>query len=351
MSPENEKIRITSDEVARVVIGPLQTDPPPAGIDQSHVWGHVQSTEQAANQSRGSSFLLQAWVYLGISGLIGAFIAWAICEPSFSDFANSRGVGNFLLMPAFVTSISLGFALAESIVERSLRKAIIRGVIALVVGVVFGFLFHLIAQFVYEMGLTQLYRSGVRLNGHSPLHWIVRAVAWSIFGVTGGVVYGIAGQSIKKCAYGIIGGIIGAGIGGFIFDPISFVTNSGGPSRCIGLALMGAFTGIAIGLVEAALKDRWLYVSSGPLAGKQFILYKPQTSVGRDQSNDIYLFKDPTIQPRHAVIDVRSGKAVVIASAPTLVSGQSVTQRALQNGDTIQIGRYTFNYQEKPRAT
>jgi hypothetical protein len=101
--------------------------------------------------------------------------------------------------------------------------------------------------------------------------------------------------------------------------------------------------------VESALKDRWLYVSGGPLAGKQFILYKPQTRIGRDQSSDIYLFKDLAVQPQHAVIELRAGRAVLVAAAPTLVSGQPVTQRTLQNGDLIQIGRYSFSYQEKQR--
>jgi hypothetical protein len=291
---------------------------------------------------------------LGLAGLIGALVAWAICEPSFIDSApwqRQKGAGNYLLLPSFVTFISLGFAIAESTVERSPRKAIIRCILALVLGVGLGFLFDVVAQLVYDAGLRQLFRAGIPLNGRSPLHWTVRAIAWSVFGITGGIVYGIAGQSMKKCAYGVIGGMIGAAVGGFVFDPIWMVTQLGGPSRCIGLAIVGACTGIAIGLVEAALKDRWLYVSGGPLAGKQFVLYKPQTTVGRDQTNDIYLFKDPAIHPRHAVLDIRSGKALIIASAPTFVAGQSVTQRTLQSGDTIQIGRYTFNYQEKPRAT
>jgi hypothetical protein len=59
-----------------------------------------------------------------------------------------------------------------------------------------------------------------------------------------------------------------------------------------------------MGLVESAPKDRWLYVVAGPLAGKQFILYKSETSIGSRQESDIYLFKDPNILPRHAVISI-----------------------------------------------
>ena len=89
---------------------------------------------------------------------------------------------------------------------------------------------------------------------------------------------------MKKTGYGALGGAIGALIGGTIFDPISFATHGGAASRAIGFGMLGLATGIAIGLVESALKDRWLYVTAGPLAGKQFILYKPRTVVGGSQT-------------------------------------------------------------------
>jgi hypothetical protein len=294
--------------------------------------------------------LFKAWAYLGIAGLAGAFIGWALLEPFFYDYYDGpRGAGNVLMFPVITMLVALGFAVAESMVERSSHKAASRAVLAIVLGVVLGFIIHAIATGVYHIGLGLLYNSGSPLSPSNPLHWIVRGIAWSVFGVTGGLVYGIAGRSLKKTLYGVIGGIIGAAIGGLAFDPISILTTGGELSRCIGFTIMGACTGVAIGLVESALKDRWLYVSGGPLAGKQFILYKPQTNIGRDQANEIYLFKDTSIQPVHAVIELRAGRAVLIARGSTFVSGQPVTERTLKNGDLIQIGRYNFNYQEKQK--
>jgi hypothetical protein len=355
MPNDHDKIRITSDEIERVIIdSPAPQAPPPpraTDIGATRNWGRVdaeQSHQLATGVSGTPNVFYKAWVYLGVAGLAGAFLAWALFEPSFND-GPPEGAGNFLIFPSFVMLIGLGFAVAESAVERSWRKGVSRAVLAVVLGVVLGFVFYLIANVVYTFGLRALYNAGVKLTQHSPLLWIARAIAWSVFGVTGGIVYGIAGQSSRKCLYGVLGGIIGAAIGGLLFDPISIATGVAAPSRCLGMMIMGASTGIAIGLVESALKDRWLYVSSGPLAGKQFILYKPQTRIGGDQSSDIYLFKDPTIQPHHAVIDLRAGRPVLTATAPTFVSGQPVTQRTLQNGDLIQIGRYSFSYQEKQK--
>ena len=45
-----------------------------------------------------------------------------------------------------------------------------------------------------------------------------------VLGAAGGVVYGIVGQSSKKGMYGVIGGMIGAGLGGLLFDPIALAT-------------------------------------------------------------------------------------------------------------------------------
>jgi hypothetical protein len=251
------------------------------------------------------------------------------------------------MIPLLMTAISVAFAVAESLVERSVQKAVTRGLLALVLGVVLGFLFDFIANILYNIGLRIVAQSVTDFSPSHPAWWLVRACAWVVFGATGGIVYGIAGQSGKKCLYGVLGGMLGAGIGGLLFDPISLLTGGAGPSRCIGFMIFGASTGLAIGLVESALKNRWLYVSGGPLAGKQFILYKPITRLGSQQSNDIYLFKDLSIAPTHATIELRGPHATLVATGPTFVGGQPVTQRVLRSGDLIQIGRYTFQYQEK----
>jgi hypothetical protein len=236
----------------------------------------------------------------------------------------------------------LGFGIAESLVERSLRKAAWRGLLALLLGFVLGFVFDFVANRVYQIGLYICYEMGVRTSAN-PTVWIARGVAWMVFGIAGGLVYGIVDRSGKKILYGILGGIIGAGLGGMLFDPIALATKAGAPSRAVGFALLG----VAMGIVESALKDRWLYVASGPLAGKQFILYKPLTMIGSSQQGDIYLFKDTSILPQHASIELRGAQTFLRAAGPVFVSGQPVKNRALDSGDLIQIGRYTFHFRER----
>jgi len=242
----------------------------------------------------------------------------------------------------------LGLGVAESIVERSAKKAMLRGLLGLALGLVGGFIFDWIANVFFAIGTAVLFSLGVQ-TAKNPAFWIVRGLAWAVFGVAGGIVYGLVDRSMTKTKYGIFGGLIGAALGGMVFDPISFATKTGGVSRAVGFALLGLATGVAIGIVESALKDRWLYVASGPLAGKQFILYKPITTIGSSQSSDIYLFKDTSILPQHGVIELRGAQTFVRSNGPVFVSGAPARNRALQSGDLIQIGRYAFHFRERQR--
>ena len=337
-------LRITVDEVEQAL--------PHQGSDrtlrpQTTSYGRVaQSAASRATPETGTIFF-RAWFYLGSAGLLGSLAAWAIAEPGFVDGAADQW-GNIWLMPMVVSLMCVGLAIAESLIERSRLKALRRAGLSLALGMVFGLLLHRVATAIYHVGLQLCGEEA--LKAISPSVWIARGVAWAVFGIAGGIVYGIVGQSAKKTAYGVLGRALGAALGGVIFDPISFVTHGGAPSRAVGFCLLGLSTGAAIGLVESALKNRWLYVTAGPLAGKQFILYKAETTVGSNQDCDIHLFKDADIEPDHAVLQQRASRLYLQANGPVYVSGQKVHgEQVLKNGQDVQIGRYRFCYQEKER--
>jgi hypothetical protein len=341
-------LRVSFDEIAAVeTVAPAANSIAPAG-QKSYGSIHEPDAPEIAAQEKGSIFLT-AWVYLGIAGLLGALIGWGIAEPAFVDGDGKRW-GNVWILPLIVTMMCICFAVAESIAERSARKGAIRVGIALPLGVALGFVFDRLANVIFYIGISIVSAAGVQTN-HNPAFWITRGVAWAVFGAAGGIVYGIIGRSGRKVGYGALGGAIGAAVGGIIFDPISFATKGGAASRGVGFAILGMATGIAMGLVESALKDRWLYVTSGPLAGKQFILYKPQTDMGSTQTCDIYLFKDAEILPRHASLVQKGGRIHLVAEGPVYVGGQRVnSSRVLESGTIIQLGRYSFRYQERLRG-
>jgi len=355
MSQDNKdkSIKITLDDLASIALPDAAAlVPAPQTPGGAKVYGSVNEASDPHTQvaEEKGSFLLQGWFYLGAAGLLGAIAGWGLSEPRFVDSASGSAHrwGNIFMIPFIVALLCVGFGISESIVERSPKKALIRGGICLPMGIVFGFIFEFIANIIYAIGLAICSEMGVHTY-KNPAVWVVRGLAWMVFGAAGGVVYGIVGMSAKKTLYGVIGGIIGAGLGGVLFDPIAMLTHGGAPSRAVGFGLVGLATGVAVGLVESALKDRWLYVTAGPLAGKQFILYKPRTVVGSDQKCDIYLFKDSNILKEHAIIDIAGSRIMFRAIGDSYVNGQPVRQQVLMSGAVVQIGRYAFRYQERQR--
>jgi hypothetical protein len=341
---KGQRICITLEDLESVRLN----DPHASGEPQSYGSVSAASSPVFAQPEVTGGLLMRAWFYLGTAGLIGAVIAWGICEPWFID-GNGKSWANQLLIPMMVALMCSGFGVAEGIVEHSAKRAITRGLLSLAAGTVLGFIFYFAANVIFNIGLGVL----TQLGGYGPKNpalWLVRAIAWMGFGISGGLVYGVIGQSAKRCGFGILGGLLGAGLGGFVFDPISIVFSGAAMSRAIGLALFGAATGIAMGLVESALKDRWLYVAAGPLAGKQFVLYKSLTTLGSNDSCDVYLFKDPAVQPQHACLEIRGSRVVLRPAAPVLVNGRSAGERLLNSGDYIQIGRYSFHYRDRERS-
>jgi hypothetical protein len=351
---ERDAIKITAQDLADVVIPEPAVSVPSAPPSGAKVYGTInEAAEQFVTvPTERASLLLQGWFYLGLAGMLGAIAGWAIAEPGFADGALARSDahwGNIIIFPLITTLMCVGFGVSESIVERSVRKALLRGALALPLGILLGFIFDMMAETIYAMGMRLAYEGGAQ-SMSNPALWIVRGLAWTVFGAAGGVVYGIVGQSTKKGTYGVLGGVLGAGLGGVIFNPIAMATHVGGVSRAVGFGLLGLATGVGMGLVESALKDRWLYVVAGPLAGKQFILYKTETNIGSRQESDIYLFKDANILPRHASITISGARVTLHATGSVLWAGQPVHDRVLQDGDLLQIGRYAFRYKEKHRS-
>jgi len=113
---------------------------------------------------------------------------------------------------------------------------------------------------------------------------------------------------------------------------------------------IGLFSGLLISLAEQIAKSAWVKIEAGRLVGKQFIIYKNPTRIGALPENEIYLFKDTTISPQHALIEQRAGgRFLKNVGAPnaTRINGQIVNDQKLRNGDAIQIGETVLRYGER----
>lgn len=312
------------------------------------------------------SLIHKSWFYLMIAGALGAFIAWAVIEPYFDDNKVSEGA-NFiaallLLSVGGLTGLMIGCM--EGILARNFFRALKAGGLGFLIGfgggiasaVVAGSLF----QFIWPLGIAIVGQEAAadpasHLSGFLLLV-IQRSSIWALLCMAVGLGPGIALKAKKLIMNGFLGGLLGGAIGGFLFDPINYIVSGGTlmygaeVSRAIGFSVVGGCAGLMIGLVEMISKEAWLVMTEGPLKGKQFIIYKDPTVIGSSPRSEIYLFKDPAIEPAHAVIHtIRDGYEIEDKDTPdgTWINGQRIKRKRLMTGDEIRIGKTQFTYSER----
>lgn len=86
---------------------------------------------------------------------------------------------------------------------------------------------------------------------------------------------------------------------------------------------------------------------------RRILIDKPRLTIGRRPYNDVML-DDLTVSGEHAVLHTRAGESVIhdlSSRNGTLVNGVPVTQRALADGDRIEIGIYRLHYVVERAAT
>jgi hypothetical protein len=187
------------------------------------------------------------------------------------------------------------------------------------------------------------------------LQMIGRGLGWAMAGLAMGLGQGIALRSKRLFIYGLLGGVIGGLLGGLLFDPIDFLLvgphkPSAALSRLIGLAVVGASVGGLIGVVELLARDAWLRMTQGPLAGKEFLLFKDVMNIGASPRSDIYLFNDPLVAAQHATIRALGDDCEIESrnrDHRVLLNNRAVERARLRHGDQVTIGRTIFVFQKR----
>ncbi len=234
--------------------------------------------------------------------------------------------------------IGLGLAIADPIVGHNGKSAVIRGFIGAMLGAIGGYICSLFINDIYH------YFGGGKDASSFVQQMFARGVGWSILGAFLAIAPGIAMRSWKKFLLGLAGGAIGGLSGGILFDPICQLTGSDIPARCVNILGLGVGAAVATALLEEVAKQGWLKVATGVITGKQFILYRNPTVIGSSPKTEIYLFKDPTVAPRHAAINGIGGEFLLTAlnGAIVYINGRPVQQQQLRNGDQIRVGNTIF---------
>lgn len=357
-----DRIRINSSDIARapeVQAAPTRSTPHSPAVGE--VFGSVVNS-QGATSSVGLGIWAKPKLLFSIAGLIAAIVACVLTD-GVGGMGRAEAEGNhsyfglmaFLYFCSFSSLLTAFISAADDIASGALRRAAIFAGLGLILGSVGGAIGIISGGIVFQLLATALFHSDLKPNSDSNmvfLGMLIRTPAWLIVGLLCGMVIGALGRSWRRVFLGAIGGAVGGLLGGLLFDPIGYLfggLHNAWVSRFIGLSIIGVATGFLIAFAEQAAKQAWLSIERGRLVGKQFIIYRNPTRIGASYSNDVFLFKDQSVQPDHARITKRGGGYQIesLPGALIRVNGQPVASRAIKSGDTVQIGETVMRFQTR----
>jgi hypothetical protein len=157
---------------------------------------------------------------------------------------------------------------------------------------------------------------------------------------------------------------MGGFIGGFLNDLMTVIPNplaeqAGEKLRdalprwtlATGLVILGMSIGLLIGLAQVVLKEAWVRIEQGFKAGREMILNKPETTIGRAEGVDIALFGDMNVEKVHARIVLKGDRYMLVDSntpGGTFINGERISgPTPLSSGDMIGVGRSMVRFEER----
>ena len=222
--------------------------------------------------------------------------------------------------------------------EKALKYALIGAGVSLVIGFISGYL----AQWMYAELLTD--------DPEEMMAALVRGLGWAVMGLGIGVAVGLIKPEKKRILFCALGGLVGAFIGGFLFNYVCDIIPNDVVARGVAIVIMGILIGVGVGLLEQFAKAAWLKVIRGEFEGKEYLVFAGTTSIGNNGKNTIVLFKDKLVGPHHCDIKLEGSKYVLTdCGTPmgTIVNGQKTNRHILRQGDAIAIGNSVLVFNTK----
>ncbi|HYV39869.1 MAG TPA: FHA domain-containing protein [Gemmataceae bacterium] len=296
--------------------------------------------------------------YCALCGGWAAFLGWFAGEflkPS-APLGRAGIKGMWLGM-----MIALGLGLVDtlwSVAITRLPLITMRVGVGVLVGCLAGLLGGIVGQALYGLtGWEVFYVFGWTLTG------LLVGSSVGVFELLASVVLqkDFSG-SLKKLIKALIGGALGGLIGGVLslvlkvaFDSLfqgKDVNELWGPTAW-GFVALGMCIGLLIGLAQVILKEAWVKIEKGRRAGREMILTRERTTIGRAESCDIGLFGDNQIEKLHASI-LLAGNRYFVEDQQTPTGTYVNEQRAvgrvpLKSGDRIRVGGSVLCFRERAK--
>lgn len=316
--------------------------------------------------------------YCALCGAWAGFLGWALGnmlsprpDPDHTWTILVRGTVMGLFLGLLV---SLVLGLVDGLWNLSLRQVFaLMGRVggAMVFGATFGALFGLISQSLVTLIESSLGGSWfVRILGG-----MFQLIGWTLTALLVGIALALPQVALSllrkkdvrgslkklyKCAGGgLLGGLLGGSLAlalGFAFATLLSGRNSLWSPTSYGFVALGACIGLLIGLAQVILKEAWIKVEAGFRPGREMILVKESTSIGRAEGSDVALFGDPGVEKTHAAIILDGGQYYVEdlgTPGGTFVNDQQIRGRApLRSGDLIRLGgKSLLRFHERRKST
>lgn len=269
-----------------------------------------------------------------------AFFGWLVSE--FLVLRTLTGAWLQAVAAAAVVGAAIGAAVgAVAGLGEGNGQAATRAAFGFLGGMLGGLLGGLGGQLLYSMGLT-------------------RAAGWALMGLGIGATDGLLQSSARKTRNGLIGGALGGLVGGLLFGPIgnALSTATGMASRATGFVIMGLAIGAMIGIVQIILREAWVTVVDGFRTGRQLILSRPVTVMGRAEHISLPFlgnFGKPLEMEHARIVRQADGRFLLEdnnTKTGTRVNNQPVNGSiVLSDGDIIRIGSNYIRFNEQVRRS
>ena len=309
---------------------------------------------------------LQAKTFLNLlAGGLAGVLAWTLTDLTgwFADVLGASEVingGKYLLYGAiFGLLLGLLLAVVDSLSLESRRRMTQTLVLGAGIGAFGGWVGLWLGQTVFGI-IVGTGGNEVTSPSRFFVLLLARALGWGLIGGIVGAAQGAPSRSPLVARQGAFGGLIGGFLGGTVFEILNGLGFAAITSRLVALVAVGALAGFFVGVVQNLFKQAWIRLVLGKNEGKEYLISKPITTIGRGELSDIGLYGDPDIAPTHLAIEslaaqnrhrlrfVGEGGKRGTTYAPPLVNGQPVANEMwLADGDTIQLGRRTLLFHEK----
>lgn len=327
-----------------------------AVVDKLQKAKEIPLVREVGQDKSNKDSVLTVVIFLA-AGLFSGLITW-LCWRTIS----SEGDVEFqnMLSSVYLTfSIALVLVLTDTGLTRSIKKVGIGLLIAIPAAGLLSYVFGLVANAIYQVMTSATYQTLFDLGldifdeefytEFATRNHLNRGVAWAFLGLAAGLAVGSHSKSARRILVTGAGGLAGGFIGGFIFD---FITAGQDFAQIAGLIITGGSVGIAVSLLEQAAKQSWIEIIKGGMAGKQFILYQREITLGSSPGANITLIKDPSISPIAAKISRRGNISYISTQnpgVPVSVNGQSGNELPLSEGSLIVIGGTELRFREKSK--